>query len=293
MAKNLGLIPLRQKVRELETVYGKVQEEIASQLFSVKIVDYSEIKAMKVQERIDDLIKKLNKMSIRWVKETVPMAYKESYIITKGNLDKLGARKDRFFNIQEHRFSIEDYIEKAMKDLVLANQSIKVNVNAYIYLARRASANLMELQAFGPGEEEVIASIIADALEEGKSRAYASTKIHQYLSTQLSGGNFIAIRGRNYNLQSYSKMIARTRLREAQTEAVKRTCAQYENDLVQVSEHGDPCDDCAAVEGKIYSLSGRHPTYPLFDISIPMHPNCEHDISPTSETAIGLREAYA
>ena len=292
MAKKLGLIPLRQKIRELERVYGRVQEEISSQLFSVKIEGYSEIKAMKIQERIDGLIKKLNRLSIRWVKETVPMAYKESYVVAKTSLEILGARKDKLFNKQSHRLSIEDYIERAMKDLILANQSIKVNVNAYIYLARQASANLMELQAFGPGDEAVISSIITDAIEEGKSRAYTSRKIHQYLSTQLANGQFIAIRGRNYNLKDYSKMTARTRLREAQTQAVKNTCAQYENDLVQWSKHGAPCDDCATLEGQIFSLSGTHPEYPMLTEEPPLHPNCEHDISPTSETAIGMREAY-
>lgn len=291
MAKRMGLIPLRQQIRELEGVYGRVQEEIGSQLLSVKIVNYQDVKSMKAKERIDMLIKKLNRMSIRWVRESMPLAYKESFIVAEKRLEILGARKDEGYKIQNHRNSVDDYIELAMKDLITANESIKNNVNMYLYLAKVASADLMQLQAFGPEDGEVIASIITDALEEGKSRAYASKRIHEYLRLQLLDGQFITIRGRNYNLRSYSKMVARTRLREAQTQAVKNTCAQYDNDLVQVSEHGTDCEICMPYEGEIYSLSGRHPTYPSFNIDIPLHPNCEHNISPTSEVAIGMREA--
>lgn len=292
MAERIGLIPLREKIGELERVYGRVQKEIASELFSVEITDYREMKSMKVQERIDALIKKLNRMAIRWVNESVPMAYEKSYIVSKTRLEILGAKRDVLFNPQDHRFSIDGYIEKTMKDLVNANQSIKNNVRMYLYLVRRASAGLMQIQHFDLGDEEIISSIITDTMEAGRERAYASKRIHEYLRLKLLDGKFIDKAGRNYNLRDYSKMVARTRLRQAQTDAVKNTCRQYDNDLVQWSIHTNPCDDCAQYEGQIYSLSGRHPKYPLLPAEPPLHPNCEHDISPTSEVAIEYREAY-
>lgn len=293
MAERTGLIPLREKIKELERVYSRVQKEIASELFSVDIVNYREIKSMKVQERINVLIKKLNRMAIKWVKESVPMAYKKSYVVSKTRLEILGAKKDILFNPQKHRLSIEDYIERTMKDLVTANQSIKNNVNMYLYLSRRASAGLMQIQQFGIDDEEIISSIIMDTIEAGRERAYASKRIHEHLRLKLLDGKFIDKAGRNYNLRGYSKMVARTRLRQAQTDAVKNTCRQYDNDLVQVSSHASPCPICIPYENKIYSLSGKHPIYPLLDGEPPYHPNCEHNISPTSEVAIEYREAYA
>lgn len=292
MAEKTGLIPLREKIRELERVYGRVQKEIALELFSVEIMNYREIKSMKVQERIDMLIKKLNRMSIKWVKETVPLAYKKSFVVAKTSLEILGAKKDELFNIQDHRLSIDGYIERTMKDLVTANQSIKNNVRMYLYLSRRASVGLMQIQQFGIEDEEIISSIITDTMEAGRERAYASKRIHEYLRLKLLDGKFIDKAGRNYNLRDYSKMVARTRLRQAQTDAVKNTCRQYDNDLVQWSRHSFPCPECSEHEGKIYSLSGKHPTYPFIPAEPPLHPNCEHDISPTSEVAIEYREAY-
>jgi len=284
---------MREKIEELERVYYRTQKEIAVELLTIDPSNFLELKAIKAQNRIDILIRGLNRMAIRWVKESVPMAYKKSYIVSKTRLEILGARKDVLFNPQKHRLSIDDYIERTMKDLVNANQSIKNNVNMYLYLSRRASAGLMQIQQFGIDDEEIISSIITDAMEAGRERAYASKRIHEYLRLKLLDGKFIDKAGRNYNLRGYSKMVARTRLRQAQTDAVKNTCEQHENDLVQVSQHANPCDECAPYEGQIYSLSGSHPEYPLLTEEPPYHPNCEHDLSPTSELAIGYREAYA
>ena len=151
----------------------------------------------------------------------------------------------------------------------------------------------MQIQQFSVEDEGIISSIITDTIEAGRERAYASKRIYEYLRLKLLDGNFIDKAGRNYNLRSYSEMVARTRLRQAQTDAVLNTCEQYENDLVQWSRHANPCGSCAFHEGKIYSLSGRHSKYPLLPARPPLHPNCEHDLSPTSEMAIEMREAYA
>lgn len=292
MAKAVGLIPLRQKIEELVNVYGRVQGEIGSQLLSVEITDYQEMKSMRVQTRIDGLIKKLNRLSIRWVREAVPLAYKESFILAKKKLETFGIPEDKFFSPRTHKLTVEDFIEKTMEDLILANESIKTNVNLYLYLVRQASAGLAQLQSFSPEDEGIVASIISDAIEEGQARAYASKRIHEYLKLQLLDGQFINRAGRNFSLRDYSKMVARTRLRQAQTDAVKNTCTQFMNDLVQVSTHANPCDECASIEGQIYSLSGKHPVYPILDFNIPLHPNCEHDLSPTSEVGIAARGAH-
>lgn len=292
MAEKTGLIPLRTKIAELEQVYYRTQKEIGATLLSVDPSNFKELNAIKAQDKIDALIRQLNRTSIRWAKEFVPIAYEKSYVIAKTKLEILGAMRDKSFNIKVHRFSIDDYTEKTMRDLVTANQSIKNNVRMYLYLARRASAGLMQIQSFSIADDEVISEIIMDTIEIGEARTYASKRIHEYLRLQLLDGKFISKAGRNYNLRDYSKMVARTRLRQAQTDAVKNTCNQHANDLVQWSRHANPCPDCAPYEGQIYSLTGKSTSYPLLPAEPPLHPNCEHDLSPTSEVAIEYREAY-
>lgn len=292
MAEKTGLIPLRAKISELEQVYLRIQKEIGMTLLSVDTTNFRELSAIKAQEKVDALIRSLNKMSIRWVKASVPMAYEKSYVVAKTSLEILGAKKDEFISDKIHRVSIDDYIEATMKDLVNANQSIKNNVRMYLYIVRRASAGLAQIQSFTLADDAFVEEIIMDTIEMGRERAYASNRIHDYLKLQLLDGKFISKAGRNYNLKDYSKMVARTRLRQAQTNAVKNTSRQYGNDLVQWSRHAMPCPECAQYEGKIFSLSGMSSKYPPLFEEPPLHPNCEHDLSPTSEVAIEYREAY-
>ena len=291
MPKRITLIPLKEKVRMLEQVYYQAQKEIGMILLSVDVANFRELNAISAQEKINVIIRKLNRFSIKWAKESVPRAYEKSFIVAKTSLEILGAARDKSFNTRIHRFTIDEYIEETMKTLIAANQSIKLNVNTYLYLARRASMGLMQIQAFNIADEEIISEIIMDTIELGEARGYASNRIYEYLRLQVLDGKFISKSGRNYNLRDYSKMVARTELRQAQTDAVKNTCREYENDLVQWSSHADSCPICAPFEGQIYSLSGKNPRYPLLTAEPPLHPNCEHDISPTSEVAIEFREA--
>lgn len=92
-----------------------------------------------------------------------------------------------------------------------------------------------------------------------------------------------------YRMSKYTELVGRTTMREAQTKATLDACAQYENDLVRVSDHGCDCDECEPYEGKTYSISGRSADYPMLEDEPPFHPNCKHFLSPTSEEQRELR----
>lgn len=109
----------------------------------------------------------------------------------------------------------------------------------------------------------------------------------------LGEASFIEINGRNYNLKAYSELVARTTMREAQTDATKELCREYDNDLVQFSKHDSPCEVCAPLEGQVFSVSGTDPDYPELtdDETPPIHPRCEHNLNPTSANALRWRNA--
>lgn len=250
------------------------------------------MQTITIQKRIDKIIDRLNRYAIRWSKISIPEAYKKSAQTTKTSLSILDAKRNKNFNQKIHKFTIIEYIDTTINDLIRANISIRNNVNTFIYLTRQASRGLMQIQEFDVATESIIDNIITETMARGEARGFASSKIYENLRLQLISGQFIYRNGRNYNLRDYSKMVARTKMREAQTQGVKNYCNEYQNDLVQFSQHSDPCEDCAPYENEIYSLSGTHPDYPELPESPPIHPNCEHDISPTSEVAISFREKY-
>jgi len=293
MANNLGRIPLPGRVRELDRMYGIIEKEIKKELLLSDIGNYQETKTVKTQEKIDKLIKMLNRSAMKWSKAAVPEAYDSGYEVAKTRLEILGAEKSEEFPEKTHEQTIEIETNKMVDVLIAADLSIKTNVAMYLYLVRQASWGLAQIQEFDFRDEEFIAGLLDDAIRAGETRGYAKRLVMDYLRDEVGEGKFIQIRGKNYNMSKYADLVAKTRLRTVQTEAVLNSCKQYENDLVEVSNHGTRCTICMPYEGNVYSLSGKHPVYPLLDSYPPWHPKCQHSIRPTSETALEWRQAHA
>lgn len=293
MASRLGRIPLRDQVRELERIYGTIEREIAKEMALMDIGNYQELRAVKTQERIDRLIKMLNRAAIKWSKTAIPEAYEKGYEVSRTRLEILGAQKDREFNSKTHEQAVEHQTNKTMDDLIKANQSIKLNVATFLYLARQAARGLSQFQAFDMRDEQLIDELLDEALRAGETKGYASKAVREYYREKFGEAQFIRINARNYNMRKYADLVAKTRLRVVQSEAVKNSCQEYKNDLIQISAHGTDCIICDPYEGNIYSISGRHPTYPYLDAWPPFHPRCQHNALPTSEVALGMRGQYA
>jgi len=292
MAKRIGRIPLGDKVRELKRIYGVIEREIAKEMASLDIGNYRELKAISTQEKIDRLIKMLNRSAMRWAESAVSEAYEKGYAVAKIRLEILGVQRKEEFNSKTHKQAIEYQVDKTMDYLIRANQSIKLNVAIFIYLARQAARGLSQFQAFDMRDEEFIDELLGDALREGETRGFASKIVREYFRKKFDDAKFININGRDYNLRKYADLVAKTRLRVVQTEAVLNTCKEFDNDLVQVSDHGCDCQICLEYEGNIYSLSGKSSAYPYLDSYPPWHPRCQHNISPTSEVALEAKERW-
>lgn len=288
-----GRVPNRDAVIELGRIYGVIEREIAKEMRSMDIANYRELGAIETQEKINALITMLNRAAIKWTKEAVPDAYERGHVVSKTRLEILGIQRDEEFNDKTHKQSIEYEIDKTMNDLIRANQSIKMNVATFLYLTRQAARGLSQFQAFDMRDEEFIDELLGEALREGETRGFASKIVREYFAEKFGDAKFITINGRDYNLRKYADLVAKTRLRVVQTEAVLNTCKEYDNDLVQVSDHGCDCLICLEYEGNTYSLSGRSSAYPYLDSYPPWHPRCQHNISPTSEVALEARERWA
>ena len=295
MPERQGLIPLRDRVKELEKIYRIAGKDISKALSLFDIGNYGELKAMKTEQEIDRLIKKLNRSVIKWAESAIPEAYKKGYDVSRTRLEILGAERNEEFSPITHRNAMGDYTDKTINVLLKANMSIKPNVVIYLYLVRQASNSMMQIQEFSFEDEEVLMGILDDAIREGASRGKLEQLIRIHLKRDLYERKFIQINGRNYDMIKYAKMVARTEMRTVQSAAVRNTCRQFDNDLVEISSHGTDCRSniCQQYEGNVYSLSGSHPTYPALPDSPPWHRNCEHSMAPTSDIALEWRERFA
>lgn len=290
MAEVLGLIPEKERVMQIRRYYRAMEKLIKTELSGLTVDNFTEKKAADLSKKIEKIIRTMNLYVKRWAKISVKDAYKEGEMKTKISLNVLGAEKDKNFDQKIHSRTISDFQEVTAFDFFKANESIKVTAATYIHLIRQAVKGLIQIQEWGEGDEAVIDEIIGSTIVKKESRGFASKQILAHFQEKLGEGQFIQLNNKNYEMKAYAKMVARTRLRQAQSEAVKNMCKEYGNDLVQFSQHADPCPICEPLEGQIFSLTGQNPNYPTLTEEPPVHPNCEHDISPTSEAAIAWRE---
>lgn len=291
MAK-LGLIPTRDRVNEIARYYDGMGTMIKNELTGIDAGDYRELKSVSVREKVDKLVKRMNRFAIKWSKKSAIEAYKESMVKDRVSLDILGYVKDEFFDEKVHFHAVDKYREAMADNLLRANQSIKVNIGIYLYLMRKSSDALMQIQAFDLRDEEIIAGLLDDAIKEGASRSRLESLIRVHFRRELYEKKFININGRNYNLITYARNIARTRLREVQSEATKNMCEQFGCDLIEISSHGTECLICLEFEGNTYSIGGKTPGYPLLPGWPPYHNQCMHSASPTSLAAIEWRKSH-
>jgi hypothetical protein len=103
---------------------------------------------------------------------------------------------------------------------------------------------------------------------------------------------FVDRAGRRWRLSTYSRMVIRTTTSEAANRGVADAVTAVGRDLVRVSRPdghvcthhpNDPRNPCRALEGKVLSLTGRTPGYPVLKSLPPFHGNCGHKIAPAPE----------
>lgn len=173
-------------------------------------------------------------------------------------------------------------------------------VNAILSAQDRAAAQVLAENAVGQYQKvnQLIGRRVDDVLRQialqettvsvatGEATQTAAERLSLALQraglTQTNGiTHFLSINGRNYRLGPYSKMVARTTVREAATEGMKNRLLQNELDLVLIDDGAeDACDICQPYQGQTYSLSGESQEYPQAIDLPPFHPNCRCVLTP-------------
>lgn len=289
MPKTVGLIPERRRILEIGRVYAYIKKEIIREMRKMNLMKYSEIAAIRIRNRIGQLIEFANKKTYQWAKDAIPAAYIEAKRKAVISLDILGLRQDRFYDVKKHTGSMDDSIAETMDYMTKATASMRNITNQYLYLMKMSADELIQIQEFEGWEEAAeqwIRDEILEGVETGASRQWVGAQIRNYLMDQMDEDGLINVKGRRYQPRYYAEMVARTEMRKSQSHAVINSCKQYETDLVEVSDHGTTTPVCLNYEGKIFSISGHNPNYPYLDQEPPFHVNCQHFLYPTSPEAV-------
>ena len=90
--------------------------------------------------------------------------------------------------------------------------------------------------------------------------------------------------GREWNMKSYTEMVARTTTREVMINGTANRLLEHGQDLAEITggTAKNTCDICRAWVGRVVSLTGKTPGYPTLDDARAaglFHPRCTHNIA--------------
>jgi hypothetical protein len=305
MPKTAPLIPLKEQIERIQSVYSRSAERIVGILSGLDPATFTVVENGRALREVKDAAEILNVQVRAWAPGAIRAAYEESADVARTRLELIGAKKSRRYNQARPGRKIEALTKTVLRDFWKANRTIEKTARQFLSLMSISAAGVAKVQAqaqeFDSAEVKgFIRRTVAGSLRArtGYNAGQAhltskdiAAKIRAKLLEQIGGGDFIRINGRNYNLKSYSELVARTRMRESQTEAVKESMKEFDEDLVEIPRHDNPCPACAEYQGQIYSVSGNSDKYPkLPDGGPPWHPYCEDVMNPVSENALAWRK---
>lgn len=308
MATKLALIPVKTRVAEIQSAYSRAAARIVDVLSGLDPATFTGADHAESLRKVKAIVLTLNDQVRMWAPAAINAAYQESAGVAQARLELIGAKKlpEWKYNSLRHGKKISALVKTVIRDFFKANLTIEKTAKKFLGVMAQAARGVAEVEAqvqeFDSAEiaawiKRMMAASLSAKTKYNEGMAHLTSgdiagKIMAKLKDMISGGDFIKINGRSFNLKSYAELVARTRMREAGTEATIEQCKQYDNDLVEIPEHASVCEECIPHIGKVFSISGTSDTYPeLPDGGPPWHPNDWCYINATSEAALAWRNA--
>ena len=213
-------------------------------------------------KNILEILAQLDVESAKWIQQVIPQIYQENYTQVLSFINKMGMQRKIKPNFaQIHQRAIDVIAQNMFDNLRQATQ----------YAGRRIQDEFRQAGIDTMGEKYT----------EGLTWRDTAKRLQDRLLTQGLTG-FKDKLGREWRLDSYAQMVARTTSREVATVATLNTCQEADIDLVQISSHWPTCEICAPLQGKVFSISGKDDRYPKLEeeYTPPIHPNCVHVTTP-------------
>ena len=273
LTKPAGTVPSDGAVQLFSKILGNSYAEIMRILADGDIAD-RDVQLAKAAQ-IEDLTRELDIDMRSWVSVEVPAFYEIGLFETMKGLHERGSSvlfTTNFANF--HREAVEAIAADTYASIAEGMTGITRTTNKVISMARRESI-LIEIAK-------------GDVL--GKDRRTIAKNVAQVLEDD--GITALVDRGgRQWDLQTYGEMLARTKLTQAHNTGTINRMTETGYDLVEVSSHSGSCPLCEPYQGQLLSISGRSKGYDTLDNAVGMglfHPNCRHTITPYSNTFLDV-----
>lgn len=276
------VLPYEQRLGELERIYRDAQRLLALQV-KAALQSGNAFRASERRRQLEAVqatLRDLGYQTSDYARRLVREAWDESVEHTAALIVKGGGEG---LPISAHFGGVSREAVSALEDSILGRLT-----DAEQRVGRR-----IEDVFARAGRRETMLGLLGSS----GSRRNVSANLIQTLQKQGVRG-FTDKLGREWDLDRYAKMVARTTTREAVVEGAKARMAAQGIDVARVSTHGDSCQICAPWQGRLVSLSGATDSQlgePVATLDAlpnggpPFHPNCKHVLVPDVASIEALR----
>lgn len=226
-------------------------------------------RARALEREVAQILQELDEDSAAWIAENIPKNYLNGMRRAQLGFSEIGVGAGEVTPLV-HQEAIQILVNDLQDDLLDVTERMQ---RGYRNLTRKTQLTALQ--------DKAIADKVARGIAEGKARREVSREIKRQLIDEYA--DKITINGKQYRIDKYAELVARTRTAEAQTGGTINRVLDAGEDLVMVSNHGCDCDVCAPFEGKVFSISGTSTRYPRLTVAPPFHPNCKHGLAPFIE----------
>lgn len=254
----------------ISSLYREAQAAIIKELRGA--TDFRRAQLGLIAEQIDQVLRQLGEETAPIINEEVRRHYVDGSGLAVKAIQDIGV---------PIAAALTQFDEEAIR--VIASDAF-VRFGASIQAAGRTVTNVMSV-----ARRERIRSIIAEGTIGARTRRDISKSIAAEFSDGITA--LVDRSGKQWSLDTYAEMLARTKMREATNDGLQNRMIQSGVDLVQVSDHNSSHAACAEWEGKILSITGNTPGYKTVEDAKSgglFHPNCKHRLLPYRK---GLAEA--
>jgi hypothetical protein len=257
-------------VNELISIYEQAARKMIAYLSTVDF--YSLSNPNSVEREINKILVTADEQASSWVKKAIEEAYKTGAayaIYCLGDARSLTISKE-LVNLDHPlaKMAIKTIAETTYADLLLMTQNTRQRIKDTI---TKVVIENMKNKELGRSAREISNQIIKDLREQAMKDVSFS---------------IVDRAGKHWTVESYSKMIARTKIMQAQIDGTVNESLTREAFYGVISSHGSKHASCARWEGRIVKLDGTAPgDFPLLSTlrmrgSGIFHPNCKHHVLP-------------
>ena len=215
-------------------------------------------------KQVEAEIRRLNQLSVEWVRGTIPDEYKKSVKAAIKAIGEDGTAEAATRFSKMHTRAINNLVENTSDSLVSANNFVGRQITDIIRM-------------------ETLKAVQQKLATGGTVKELKNDIMNRLISSNGTGVK--TKNGRMINMQSYAEMVARTSTREATNRALLNQLTASGRDLAKMSHHASACSVCSPLEGRVYSISGTSKDFPplgkaFSGIYANIHPNCRHVLVP-------------